>query len=108
MITLTLMHKEPGMNDVTLTQVPLNLSAGSAFGQGRSRTAYVRMLLDVLRNNSALFVRRDEVEAAWQWIDGIIEGWRSTGQKVKPYSAGSWGPSAAIALTERNGHSWHE
>ncbi len=108
MITLTLMHKEPGMNDVTLTQVPLNLSAGSAFGQGRSRTAYVRMLLDVLRNNSALFVRRDEVEAAWQWIDGILEGWRATGQKVKPYSAGSWGPSAAIALTERNGHSWHE
>ena len=108
MITLTLMHKEPGMNEVTLTQVPLNLSAGSTFGQGRSRTAYVRMLLDVLRNNSALFVRRDEVEAAWQWIDGILEGWRTTGQKVKPYSAGSSGPSAAIALTERNGHSWHE
>ncbi|MEO8444530.1 MAG: glucose-6-phosphate dehydrogenase [Gammaproteobacteria bacterium] len=108
MITLTLMHKEPGMNDVTLTQVPLNLSAGKAFGQGRGRSAYVRMLLDVLRNNSALFVRRDEVEAAWQWIDGILEGWQTTGQKVKPYSAGSSGPSAAIALTERNGHSWHE
>ncbi len=108
MITLTLMHKEPGMNDVTLTQVPLNLSAGSAFGQGRGRSAYVRMLLDVLRNNSALFVRRDEVEAAWQWIDGILEGWRTTGQKVKPYSAGSSGPSAAIALAERNNHSWHE
>ncbi len=108
MITLTLMHKEPGMNDVTLTQVPLNLSAGTAFGQGRGRSAYVRMLLDVLRNNSALFVRRDEVEAAWQWIDGILEGWRTTGQKVKPYSAGSSGPSAAIALAERNNHSWHE
>jgi glucose-6-phosphate 1-dehydrogenase len=108
MITLTLMHKEPGMNDVTLTQVPLNLSAGTAFSQGRGRSAYVRMLLDVLRNNSALFVRRDEVEAAWQWIDGILEGWRTAGQKVRPYSAGSWGPSAAIALTERNGHSWHE
>lgn len=108
MITLTLMHKEPGMNDVTLTQVPLNLSASSAFGKGRRRSAYVRMLLDILRDNSALFVRRDEVEAAWQWIDGIIEGWRTNGQKVKPYSAGSGGPSAAIALTERNGHSWHE
>ncbi|TFG87736.1 MAG: glucose-6-phosphate dehydrogenase [Chromatiales bacterium] len=108
MITLTLMHKEPGMNDVTLTQVPLNLSAGSSFGQRRGRSAYVRMLLDVLRNNSALFVRRDEVEAAWQWVDGIIEGWRTTGQKARPYSAGSAGPSAAIALTERNNHSWHE
>ena len=108
MITLTLMHKTPGMNEVTLAQVPLNLSVDNAFGQTRRRIAYERMLLDVLKNNSALFVRRDEVEAAWQWIDGIIEGWRATGQKVKPYTAGSWGPSAAIAMTERNGHSWHE
>ena len=108
MITLTLMHKTPGMNEVTLAQVPLNLSVDSAFCQTRRRIAYERMLLDVLKNNSALFVRRDEVEAAWQWIDGIIDGWRSTGQKVKPYTAGSWGPSAAIAMTERNGHSWHE
>ena len=108
MITLSLMHKKPGMNDVTLAQVPLNLSVGDAFGQSRRRIAYERMLLDVLKNNSALFVRRDEVEAAWQWIDGIIDGWRTTGQKVKPYTAGSWGPSAAIAMTERNGHSWHE
>ncbi len=108
MITLSLMHKKPGMNDVTLGQVPLNLSVGDAFGQTRRRIAYERMLLDVLKNNSALFVRRDEVEAAWQWIDGIIDGWRNTDQKVKPYAAGSWGPSAAIALTERNGHSWHE
>ena len=108
MITMTLMHKKPGMNDVTLAQVPLNLSVSDAFGQTRRRIAYERMLLDVLKNNSALFVRRDEVEAAWQWIDGIIDGWRSTGQTVKPYTAGSWGPSAAIAMTERNGHSWHE
>ncbi len=108
MITLTLMHKKPGMNDVTLGQVPLNLSVGDAFGQSRRRIAYERMLLDVLQNNSALFVRRDEVEAAWQWIDGIIDGWRSADQQVKPYAAGSWGPSAAIALAERNGHSWHE
>ena len=108
MITLSLMHKKPGMNDVTLAQVPLNLSVGDAFGQSRRRIAYERMLLDVLKNNSALFVRRDEVDAAWQWIDGIIDGWRTTGQKVKPYTAGSWGPSAAIAMAERNGHSWHE
>ncbi len=108
MITLTLMHKKPGMNEVKLAQVPLNLSVGETFGQSRRRIAYERMLLDVLRNNSALFVRRDEVEAAWKWIDGIIEGWRATGYAAKPYSAGSWGPSAAIALTERNGHSWHE
>jgi glucose-6-phosphate 1-dehydrogenase len=102
------MHKKPGMNEVKLAQVPLNLSVGETFGHSRRRIAYERMLLDVLRNNSALFVRRDEVEAAWKWIDGIIDGWKSTGYAVKPYTAGSWGPSAAIALTERNGHSWHE
>jgi glucose-6-phosphate 1-dehydrogenase len=108
MITLTLMHKKPGLNEVKLEEVPLNLSLGDAFSEDRRRIAYERMLLDVLRNNSALFVRRDEVEASWQWIDGIIDGWKTTGQKTKPYSAGSWGPSAAIALTERHGHSWHE
>ncbi|MCA3000239.1 MAG: glucose-6-phosphate dehydrogenase [Rhodocyclaceae bacterium] len=108
MITLTLMHKKPGMNEVKLAQVPLNLSVGETFGHSRRRIAYERMLLDVLRNNSALFVRRDEVEAAWKWIDGIIDGWKTTGYAAKPYTAGSWGPSAAIALTERNGHSWNE
>lgn len=108
MITLALMHKQPGLNEVKLGEVPLNLSLGDSFGDTRRRIAYERMLLDVLRNNSALFVRRDEVEAAWNWIDGIIDGWKTVGLKVKPYSAGSWGPSAAIALTERYGHSWHE
>jgi glucose-6-phosphate 1-dehydrogenase len=108
MITLTLMHKKPGLNEVRLAEVPLNLSLGDAFTKARRRIAYERMLLDVLRNNSALFVRRDEIEASWKWIDGIIDGWKSTGQKCKAYGAGSWGPTAAIALTERNGHSWHE
>jgi glucose-6-phosphate 1-dehydrogenase len=108
MITLSLMHKQPGLNEVKLGEVPLNLTLGDAYSDTRRRIAYERMLLDVLRNNSALFVRRDEVEAAWNWIDGIIDGWKTTGLKAKPYSAGSWGPTAAIALTERYGHSWHE
>jgi glucose-6-phosphate 1-dehydrogenase len=107
-ITLSLMHNKPGLNEVRLGEVPLNLSLDGSFAVNRRRIAYERMLLDVLRNNSALFVRRDEVEASWQWIDGIIDGWRTTGQKVKPYTAGSAGPTAAIALTERHGHSWHE
>jgi glucose-6-phosphate 1-dehydrogenase len=108
MIKLTLMHKKPGLNDVQLGQVGLNLSLSDGFKQGRRRIAYERMLLDVLRNNSALFVRRDEIEAAWQWIDGIIAGWKAAGMHPKPYAAGSWGPTGAIALPERYGHSWHE
>ena len=75
---------------------------------GRTRIAYERLLLDALKGNTTLFVRRDEVEAAWHWIDGIQTSWRSTRQLVKPYPAGTWGPTAAIALTERHGHSWYE
>ncbi len=108
MITLTLMHKQPGLHGMKLSEVGLDLSLGSAFATGRRRIAYERMILDVLQGNSALFVRGDEVEAAWQWIDGIVKGWRTTGQKPKLYGAGSWGPSAAIGLPERHGHTWHE
>jgi glucose-6-phosphate 1-dehydrogenase len=108
MITLSLMHKKAGLNEMALEQVGLDLSIEDAQAGSRRRIAYERMLLDVLRGNSSLFVRRDEVEAAWRWIDGIIDGWRATGQKPRPYGAGSWGPSAAIGLPERFGHSWHE
>jgi len=107
-ITLSLMHNRPGLSEVRLGEVPLNLTLDGTFAGDRRRISYERMLLDVLRGNSALFVRRDEVEASWEWIDGIIDGWHSTGQKVKPYPAGSAGPTAAIALTERHGHSWNE
>jgi glucose-6-phosphate 1-dehydrogenase len=55
-----------------------------------------------------LFVRRDEVEAQWAWIDGIRAAWADKGMTPRPYAAGTWGPSAAIALTERDGVTWHE
>ena len=55
-----------------------------------------------------LFVRRDEVEAQWAWIDAIRAQWAAEGLTPKTYNAGSWGPSAAIALAERDGVSWHE
>jgi glucose-6-phosphate 1-dehydrogenase len=107
-IALTLMHKAPGLHGIRLNEVGLDLSLGRAFAGARRRIAYERLLLDVLQGQSALFVRADEIEAAWQWIDGIVRGWRATGQQPRPYAAGSWGPSAAIGLPERHGHSWHE
>jgi glucose-6-phosphate 1-dehydrogenase len=55
-----------------------------------------------------LFVRRDEVEAQWEWIDTIRDGWLANGMQPKPYAAGTWGPSSSIALTERDGVSWRE
>jgi glucose-6-phosphate 1-dehydrogenase len=95
------MHKLPGLNQMQLGEVSLDLSPGSGFATARRRIAYERMLLDVLRDNPALFVRRDEIEASWRWIDGILEGWRTSGMAVSPYAAGSWGPAASAALAER-------
>jgi glucose-6-phosphate 1-dehydrogenase len=65
-------------------------------------------LLEALNNKPTLFVRRDEAEAAWSWIDAIVAGWERQGIAPTPYAAGSWGPAGAFALTERNGHSWYE
>jgi glucose-6-phosphate 1-dehydrogenase len=107
-VTLEILSKQPGLEGVRLREVPLELSLPKDESGGRTRIAYERLLLDALKGNTTLFVRRDEVEAAWHWVDGIQTSWRSTRQTVKPYPAGTWGPTAAIALTERHGHSWYE
>ena len=72
------------------------------------RIAYERLLLDLIEGDQTLFVRRDEVEAQWHWIDAIRAEWSDEELKPKTYTAGSWGPSAAIALAERDGVSWHD
>lgn len=109
-IRLLVMAKEPGLerDGLRLRQVPLDLSLTTAFADLRRRIAYERLMLDILSGSQTLFVRRDEVEAAWSWIDSILSGWRSIGMHPRAYAAGTWGPSAAVALTERHGHSWHE
>jgi glucose-6-phosphate 1-dehydrogenase len=109
-VTLSLMTKVPGLDreGIRLRQVPLDIAMPDAFVGQHRRIAYERLLLDLIEGDQTLFVRRDEVEAQWQWIDAIREVWQSSGQTPKTYTAGSWGPSAAIALTERDGVSWHE
>ncbi len=109
-ISLTLMNKTPGLDrhGLQFSQVALDLDLNSAFDGQRKRGAYERLYLDALEGNSTLFVRRDEIESAWSWVDEIIAGWATTGAQPKPYAAGTWGPSAAVALTERHGHSWRE
>lgn len=109
-IRLSLMAKEPGMDrgGIELRAVDLDVSLTAAFAGKRRRIAYERLLLDLLEGDTTLFVRRDEIEAAWTWIDSIHKAWRDTEMTCKPYTAGSWGPSAAIALIERDGASWHE
>lgn len=109
-VRLQVMAKEPGLDrdGVVLREVPLDLSLSQAFSKTRKRIAYERLLLDLIDGDPTLFVRRDEVEAQWRWVDAIRETWNRNAMTPKSYGAGSWGPSAAIALTERDGVSWHE
>ncbi len=109
-ITLSLMAKVPGLDrdGMTLRAVPLNIAMPDAFSGKDRRIAYERLLLDLIEGDQTLFVRRDEVEAQWTWIDAIRRQWADEGLEPKPYAAGSWGPSSAIALAERDGVSWHE
>ncbi len=105
-VKLSVMAKEPGPGGFDLRQVSLDLSFEETFGV-RYPDAYERLLMEVLRGNPALFMRRDEVEAAWHWIDTIIESWAASKQKVESYVAGSWGPAASSLLLDRDGRAWH-
>ncbi|WP_375194991.1 glucose-6-phosphate dehydrogenase [Sphingobium sp.] len=108
-IRLLIMSKRPGLErDVHLEEVTLDVSLTAAFAGQRRRIAYERLILDLLAGDATLFVRRDEVEAQWTWIDSIIDGWKEAGVKPSPYSSGNWGPSSAIALIERDGASWND
>jgi glucose-6-phosphate 1-dehydrogenase len=109
-VQLLVMAKEPGLDrdGIRLREVPLNLSLDSEFAGTRRRIAYERLLLDLIEGDQTLFVRRDEVEAQWTWIDAIRAGWVANDMKPKSYASGSWGPSAAIALTERDGVTWQD
>jgi glucose-6-phosphate 1-dehydrogenase len=109
-IELLLMNKRPGIAEggVRLQSLPLSLSLLSTFeGPGaRRRIAYERLILDVIHGNSTLFVRRDEVEEAWRWVDGVADAWAEAGMAPKPYAAGSWGPAGSFALIERSERAW--
>ncbi len=106
-ISLFVMNKIPGLNEgMRLQQVELDLNV--AENAPRVPDAYEHLLLDVIRDNPTLFMRRDEVEAAWVWADKILDGWKMQGITPKHYIAGTDGPSASIALIERDGRSWYE
>lgn len=99
--------KEPGAGGLRLKTLPLNLSYAANFAV-RYPDAYERLLMDVVRGNLGLFMRRDEVEAAWRWCDGILEAWEKTGQEAMPYFAGTDGPRAADKMLAEVGDAWSE
>jgi len=102
-----IMIKDPGPGGIRLRQIPLDMTFAQSFA-GRAPDAYERLIMDVVRGHQTLFMRRDEVEAAWNWVDPILNAWSENRQEVQNYTAGTWGPSASIALIERDGRTWHE
>ncbi len=106
-VKLFMMIKDPGPGGMRLREVNLNLSFADTFSE-RTPEAYERLLLDVVRGNQTLFMRRDELEAAWKWVDPIRDAWNASSEAPQPYTAGTWGPTGSIALIERDGRTWHE
>ena len=106
-VKLWLMIKDPGPGGMRLQHVPLDMSFARSFNV-RQPDAYERLLMDVVRGNQTLFMRRDEVEAAWIWIDPILQAWQASKEAPRSYTSGTWGPSASIALIERDGRTWNE
>jgi len=101
------MNKVPGPGGMRLRHVAMDMSFAETFNV-RHVDAYERLLGDVVRGNPMLFMRRDEVEAGWRWADQILAAWANSHEAPKPYTAGSWGPSAAVALIERDGRTWND
>lgn len=107
-ITLQVTIKEPGPGGMRLVDVPLDMTFAEALGpeSGDPPDAYERLIMDVIRGNQTLFMRGDEVEAAWAWVDPMIAGWKARGEVPKPYESGSVGPDHADQLLRRDGRSW--
>jgi len=104
---LELTAKEPGPGGIRMRPVSLALNYTKAF-QRRSPDAYERLLMDVVRGDPTLFMRRDEVEAAWAWAEPILHQWHNSSRAPRVYPAGTDGPVDAATLLERDGRRWHE
>ncbi|MFY0597149.1 MAG: glucose-6-phosphate dehydrogenase [Cognatishimia sp.] len=108
-ITLKVTIKEPGPGGMRLMDVPLDMSFAETLGDhADTPDAYERLIMDVIRGNQTLFMRDDEVEAAWAWTDPIIQGWEAVNDVPKPYDSYSQGPTDAALLMQRDGREWRE
>ncbi|MDG1354142.1 MAG: glucose-6-phosphate dehydrogenase [Sulfitobacter sp.] len=109
-ITLGVTIKEPGPGGMRLIDVPLDMTFAETLNPDDVEhvDAYERLIMDVIRGNQTLFMRGDEVEAAWAWTDPIIEGWEARNDVPKPYDHGSTGPTDASELMRREGREWRK
>ena len=99
-IRLKLMAKTPGLDrgGIRLREVPLDVTMEGAFADYRRRIAYERLLLDLIEGDPTLFVRRDEVEAQWEWIDGLRAAWKAAGMTPDRYDSGKLGSGQLEAI----------
>ncbi|MEX3527020.1 MAG: glucose-6-phosphate dehydrogenase [Burkholderia sp.] len=105
-IQLQMLAKEPG-SGMNMVPVSLNLDLQQAIPERRAE-AYERLLIDVIRGRLTHFMRRDELEAAWAWVEPILDGWQQPGDRPRLYTAGTYGPAASSALLARDNMSWAE
>jgi glucose-6-phosphate 1-dehydrogenase len=105
-IRLSIRAKAPG-DEMILRPVELNLDLSQAHEE-RQRSAYERLLIDLLRGHQTLFLRNDELEAAWSWVDPILNAWAASDEQPANYTAGTWGPSAASRLIYEHDRRWNE
>ena len=105
-IQLKLMANDVVGGSKIIEPILLNLDFEQS-GDQPTRTAYQRLLMDVVRGDDTLFIDREEIIAAWKWIDPIVEYWKSSNSKPSLYSAGSWGPDEADELISDSGRDWY-
>ncbi len=107
-ISMRVTIKEPGPGGMRLIEVPLDMSFAEALGPAATQVpdAYERLIMDVIRGNQTLFMRGDEVEAAWRWTDPIVAAWNARSDAPRPYDCGSSGPYEAQLLLDRDGRRW--
>lgn len=108
-LRLHIMTKDPGPGGLRGRETSLDMSFSEGQGEGWSMPdAYERLLMDVVRGNQTLFMRGDEVEAAWKWIDPVIETWETSGRRPELYDSGSTGPMGAVEMMARDYRRWRE
>ena len=108
-ITLRNTIKEPGPGGFRLTEVSIDMTFAEALSDHAApQDAYEQLIMDVIRGDQTLFMRGDEVEAAWSRVDPILTGWEEVLQAPSPYDAGSSGPEDALMMLHRDGRRWRE
>ncbi len=109
-INMTVTIKEPGPGGMRLIEVPLDMSFAKSLQSelGNLTNAYERLIMDVIRGNQTLFMRGDEVEAAWKWTDAVISCWQNNRKSPQIYDPYTSGPEEAYMLTNRDQRRWRE